>query len=129
MLYFEDWIIYCSQNDLLSKDSLRFNSETLDQATGSRTTVTQADTETNNDGDDWLYALAYSTDLVQRKDPQQICYLTKHMHEYFTQSINCKKILKSFPSNIRVQNPRQKRKAKDMLVTNDKLLESHTSSK
>jgi hypothetical protein len=105
--------------------SLKLINETLDRATESKNNVTQADTEMIKDDNDCLYAFAYSTDLVQRKDPQQISYITKHMHKYFTQSVECQKIVKSFPSNTRIRDIR-KRKAKDLLTSHTKL-ERHAS--
>ncbi len=78
----------------------------LDRITGLVNKITVADVLQNSEID-WLYALAFATDLLQLKDPQLMSY-KKNLFLFFEECINSKKVTKSFPSIVRVQGNKRK---------------------
>ncbi len=77
---------------------------------------------------DWLYVLAYITDLFQMKDPQQFRYIEKNMELFFNDCFKSKEsnvLIKSFPSVIKMtENKRQPRKTLKRLSESDETFSS-----
>jgi hypothetical protein len=91
-----------------SINALRIN---LNHVSGTNNYVAVADVGDSNDVEnDLLYALAFSTDLIQTNDPQNVSYIKRKMLAYFENSINSKRIVNSFPSVIRTRDNSRKRK-------------------
>jgi hypothetical protein len=112
MKSFLDWLVYSSEGDHFNSVLVKRIKTRLDLITGLSNNVSIALLDKQNAESDWLYALAFATDLIQGQDPQQTSYKNKEMLIYFTKCLETKNIVKSFPSNSKIQNRKRKRKEK-----------------
>jgi hypothetical protein len=111
-ILFLDWLIYSSQDDRFEPAYYQSLLAQLDRLTGTKNKVALANVVQNNE-DDMLFAIAFALDLTFHKDPQQLIYATSAMRAVFEEALISKRILKAFPSTIRMLSKKRTQKRND----------------